>query len=680
MSKVSALLNRYWQPLLCSNAVLAVATACSVLFSPRTWTSTTQFILPNSSTNLDANLGTLGQSKDQGVAFTNELNPLKIQASILTSNEVIRPIWSSDPERQKIQSLDSFKKLFKVKPSDQSTIISLEVSGSDAELAKRRAEQLVNSYQQRLNSLRRDAANSRQSFSQGQLTQAEIKLNEARNRLVNFQQSTGLVNGEVQTQQMVQSINTLTTTQAQVIAQGQAAASRTRELSQRLNLTPEQALGSLRLSQNKEYQSIRQKLSEVDTKIAETRGTFTDASPDIQSLFAERTELQAALGKQLAAVVPDAAGIDVTFGGNTYKDSSADLIMQLLQAEGDSQALQRQSESLQDNVNQLSSALSNTSVQQGQLLDLQREYEIAEGVYKGIVAQLEQARITAFDAYPNMQILDQPSVDLKPTSPKNSLIVLGGLLASIFGSAALVSFLESRNTLVKPKDIQAMEAPVLVRIPHLKQAERVLIRNGATEIEFQRLASAVSLMQLSNRRLLVTSSAAGEGKTTIAMGLATALAELGFRVLLVDGDFHKAELSRRLGHSLPERSEALPVAVRISPRLDLLPAASGSSNVAEFVAQGRFEKYLSEVQARSHYDYVVVDSAPVGATSEAALMAKSISNVLLVIRLGISDRPMVQETLEQLDRHAAQVIGLAVNGEDQRIEGHVYSKSAQVNS
>jgi uncharacterized protein involved in exopolysaccharide biosynthesis/Mrp family chromosome partitioning ATPase len=637
--------------------------------------------LPNTTTNLDASLGTLGQLKEQGIAFTNELNPLQVQTSIITSDDVIRPVWLSDPEKDKFTSFDSYKKLFKVKPVDQSTTIRLEAKGSLSELAKQRSERLLKSYERRLNELRQGTAVAQEQFSQGQMEQAERNLRLAKNKLAQFKQSTGLVSSEDQTKNLVEAIKTLTTTQAQVLAQAQAAAIRSTALSQRLGLTPQQAINSLRLSQNKEYQAIRQKLSEVDTAIAVNRGALTEENPTIKSLLEQRQQLITALNKELAAVVPNSQGVDTSFGGNNFKDTSMDLIAQLIQTDSESRALQQQARIIQKQVEGLKTELSTIATQQGQLLDLQRKYDIAEGVYKGIVAQLEQAKISAFNSYPNTQVLDQPTVGSKPTSPKLSLIALGAILSSVFGSLALVSFVESRNPLLKQKDLQEIELPVLVRIPCFKSSHVGLGVTSETELEFQRLASTISLMPLENRRLMVSSSTPKEGKTTVTIGLAAALVVLGFRVLMVDGDFHKAQLSQHFSHALPSEISPLPTPVQISPGLDLLPVApKGNGRVMEFVARGEFEQHLNAVQTAGHYDYVIVDTAPVAATSEAALMAKAISNVLLVVRLGMSDRDMVQETLEQLMRHNAQIIGLALNGDEQRAEGYVYKHdNSQVN-
>lgn len=676
--KIFTILQRYWLILIGLNSITLGVAVMIATSSPRTWTASTQLILPNTTANLDANLGTLGQIKNQGVTFSNELNPLQVQNSIITSDDVIRPVWLVDSEKDIYTNFGSYKKLFKVKAVDQSTTIRLEVTASMPELARKRSEQLLLSYQSRLNKLRQGTSDSRLQFSRVQLQQAEKSLRVAKNKLSQFKKSTGLVSNEDQTRNLVEAIKNLRTQQTEAISQAEASKTRSQALSQRLGMAPQQAMNSLRLSQNKEYQALRQKLSEVDTSIASQRGDFTEEHPILKSLQEKRSSLNAALNRQLAILVANSKGVDISFGGNNFKDSTMDLIVELVQADSNSQALEQQAKQIQIQVDSLKAELSSISTKQGELLDLQRKYEIAEGVYKGIVAQLEQAQISAFNSYPNVQILDSPTVDPKPTSPKLSLIALGAILSSLFSSLAAITYLESRNSLLKVQDLQEMELPILGRIPTLKRSTIGIKLESVSEIGFQRLASTLSLMPLDNRRLMISSSIPDEGKTTVTIGLATALAVLGFRVLIVDGDFHKASLSKYFGYALPPETNAISAPISINSGLDLLLAPSiPKSKVMEFVARGSFEEYLTTAQRVGNYDYVIVDTAPVHLTGETALMAKTLVNVLLVVRLGVSDKYMLYESLEQLTRHNSKVIGLTLNQVEQRDEGYVYKKNSQ---
>ncbi len=685
MGKVAAIATRHWKSLFILNLLVLAATVGKLATSPKVWTATAQLILPQKSGNLDANLGTLGSLRNADPGFSSEVNPLKVQASILTSDALLERVLNSDPEKSKFSRLANYKRLFKASPQEQSTIVSLAVMGSTPELARQRTNTLLQVYQQRLNELRQADSLSRKQFSQKELNQAKERLSQAQLALARFKQSTGLVNSEAQTEGIVTAINNLKTAQAQVLAQAQASENRIRVLSNRLSLTPNQAIRSLGLGENQNYQFVRSKLAEVDAQLVKLRATFTDNHPAVQKLLSERDELQRKLQGYIAQ---SAAGTRVDTTVTSGTDGRATLIQQLVLAESDATGQQRQAEQLQTEITKLNTALKSLPANQAQLLELQRQVDVAEGVYKGLVAQVQQNNINAFDTYPNVQVLDPAKVDSKPSGPKRSIIVLSGLMASIIGSIALVLFLESRNPLLSPKDLQSIKFPIVVRIPRLRHSGPSWQVGTETEVEFQRLASAISLQPLKDRRLLITSAIMGEGKTTVTLGLARALADLGFRVLLVDGDFRKAELSRRLGYGRErESADAIRLAnevqqpISVEPSLDLLPTLPKQGKIVELVRRGRFEQSLVVAESADNYDYVLVDSAPVSLTSETALMANVVPNVLFVVRPGTSYSNAVNESLDQLDQHRAQILGLVINGVEANSKPYPYrSNESLVNS
>lgn len=675
MNRFFSITVRHWKPLLSLNAVLLAVATYFALSTPKVWTAQAELILPNTTSQLNADLGPLGQiSGGDGVVFSQQLNPLKILSEIITSNDALQMVWENDPEKELYPRLSTYKSLFKVSPQAESTIISLSVDGSSPELARTRAVILIDAFQRRLNELRQDDASRRSQFMEKDLEQARQNLRLAQTSLAQFKTASNLVSSENQTQKLVESINTLSNAKVEALAQAQANAARVEVLATRLDLTPGQAIRSLSLGENKDYQFVRQELSQVEANLVETRGRFTDEHPQVQDLLFQREELRGQLEQYIAQASANTSGVNTTIG-----DNSAVLIQQLILAESDAQALQQQAAQLQNQTNYLGAVLKSLPAQQDRLLELQRQYDTANGVYNGLVAKVQETKLSAFSAYPSVQALNQPSVDSKPSGPNRKPIAVGTILGCAFGSVALALFLENRNPLLSPRDLQAGELPVLVSIPRFKRPTVAVHPQFEAAIEFQRLASAVSLMQLENQRLMISSSTFGEGKTTVTLGLATALVTLGFRVLMVDGDFRKAELSRRLGYAQQAGLDLKVIPVR--PGLDLLPTLPRKDQVIEFVARGGFEQCLSVAQAAVDYDYVLVDSAPVSLTSEAALMATVVPNVLLVVWLGVSDRNPFNYTLEQFTRHNAKIGGLVANGVETQTEGYLYGQSlTQVNS
>lgn len=683
MSQIVPIIRRHWIPLLGFNSVMLAATAyaatiyADLTFSPM-WQANAKLNLPQITSGLNANLGTLGNIQNTGSSFSKEINPLQIQASIITSETVLERLRSLDPQKNSFPTINSYKGLITVTPQEQSTIISLEVQGSSPQIARQRLLMLIEIYQQRLNELRRNDNVVREKFSQPELEQARINLVQTQTALSQFKQSTGLFDSDAQSKALVSAINNLRTSQATAIAQAQSNQSQAQAAAASLGITPQQAMNSLRLSENKDYLAIRDKLSQLEATLAEARSKYRDDSPQVESLMLKRQELLNSLKQQISAIVPGAtvAAVDKTLGNSDSQNSRKEIVADLVRKQTEAQGLRQQASQLQVQVDKLNAQLRNISTNQAQLSYLQRRYEIAEGVYKAIIAQAQQAKTNPFIVYPNVQTLDEPSIDPTPTKPKRWLSLIGGVLATVCGSIALVLFRESRNPLFSLKDLEHLAFPVLESIPRLKQPNMEGNLEADITIEFQRLASAVLMQE--KQRIMVTSATAGEGKTTITLGLALALVNFGFRVLIVDGDLRQSEISRRLGYfQTPNQNQQNPVS--IYPGLDLLPAPSiAKDKVAKYFACGSFEQCLSNIQESGGYDYVLVDSAPVGLASESNLMSAVLRNILFVVRSGKSDRYSVMSSIEQLTRHNVQMMGLVVNGVESRTNGYNYKRQREL--
>lgn len=687
MNQGIIILRRHWLPLLGLNVAILAATALSSIyyaknFSP-VWKAKARLNLPVRTVDLTTSLGPLGDLRDSGdVGFARDLNPLELQSTILRSDVVLERVRESDPEKELYPTVTSYRNLFEVTPSEQSTLIQLQTTGSSPELAHQRATRLIEEYQQRLDELRRRDVEKREQYTQDELQKVLVDLQQAQEALSSFKESTGIVDAQVQTNELISAFNNLRATYTTVTAQSQAQKTRVEIAADNLGLTHQQAINSLRLAENRDYQAFRERLAQVETELAQARAAYTGDHPQVQSLLAEQQELRRGLAQQIATVLPglQITGIDTTLKDSASGDSRIDMIASMVDAQAEAQALQRQGQELQKQLEQIDSELNALSQNQARLLDLQRDYEIAEGVYRAVLAQLEQTKTNPFQVYPNVQTLDEPSVESNPSQPKTWLIKIGGVLASLFGSVALVLGLESRKPLLSPKDLQQVESPVLVNISRLKHPnlefpnlEAVLTGEIDLEIEFQRLASVVCSLVLDNNRLMVTSSTSGEGKTTVTLGLALALMNFGFRVLVVDGDLRQAQMSRRLGHPPQRRTTSEPVPVSVHPGLDLMPALSlERERIAEFFARGSFERYLNQLQHAGDYDYVLVDSAPVSLAIEPTLMSTVVRNVLFVLRPGISDRYSVMDSFEQLRQQGARIAGLVVNGVESRTAGYRY--------
>jgi polysaccharide biosynthesis transport protein len=676
MNSIPAIASRHWKQLLGWNALVLTIATMGIVLGPRTYIASTKFILPKSNAVLNANLGTLGSFRE---GDTGEPADIQNQISILKSDGLLHSVLAKDPEKEQFPKLAQYGQLFTIKSEDKSTVFQLSVKGPQPDIALHRAIGLSTAYQQRLNELRLEDKTARTQFGRQELELSEKRLSQAQIALTQFKQSSGLVNGDAQVQGLVATINSLMNQQAQIQTQGSANAKRAKLISSQLGLTANQTMQTMKLTDNQDFQAVRRQLSDVNAALTIARATQQNDHPQVLGLLSQQKKLQA-INQQYVQNAANTLEVDGSASGSGGRSS---LMLQLLQADNDANTQKQQAESLGQQIASLNASLKTFPQKQSKFQELQRRYEVAEGVYKGMLAQGKQANIDVFNAFPNVQVLDQPSVTTKSSL---LLVLFNALLASGIGSVALTLWFERRNPALTPKDLHLAKIPILASIPRNKGSVNEWESTVESEVIFQQLASLVNLQNLENRRLLITSAMEGEGKTTVVLGLANALVDLGYRVLMVDGDFRKGELSQRLAcvkdwsssdqlvRYLEEEFSTLPGAknsmlkrllqqslVPIHPNLDLLPTLPQQGKIINLIRQGRFEKTLAAAEEIRNYDYILIDSAPVSVTSETALMAGISEHVVFVVRPNTSRRNAVLHSIEQLAQHKAKILGWAIN-------------------
>ncbi|BAY25921.1 hypothetical protein NIES2100_57310 [Calothrix sp. NIES-2100] len=661
MNRVFAIFLRHWIFVASFNAVLFAIASVLIARVPQVWIAKTQLILPVTSSGLTADLGTLGSLNSGGVVFSQQVNPLNIFSSILLSDQTLSQLWNSDPQKDQFSDVSSYRKIFTVAPQSESTIISITVHGSTEEIAQGRARRLLDVFQQRMSQLRQNDAKQRSEFMRTELNQALRNLRQAQTRLTEFQESSGLVSSDNQIRETVAAVTQLTTTRSQIIAQFKSSQANVKELSSRMGLSSDQAIRSLRLAENRDFQFIRQKLSELEVPLLEAEAKFTPEHPQVKNLLNQREQLSKQLTQYIAEAAANTQGVNASVGENY-----GELIQNLVLAEANTSALQNQEIQLQRQIDELNKKLQTFPPAQAKLLELQHQYKIAEGVYNGLVGKVQEAKLNAFSAFPSIQVLDDPSVEVQAASNSQQKIAIGVILAGLFGSAALALFLESRNPLLSPEDLQKTEIPILGGVPQFKVLHNREAVEAETHLEFQRLALAISAMNLEDRRFMVSSSTVGEGKTTVVLGLAIALATLGFRILIIDADQNQSALKATLGNSSSQTFHPSDQPISVRHNIDVMTIHQPERELVEFIVSKGFEQSLQVLQENGNYDYVLIDSASICSTTETSLMASIISGVLFVVRPGVSQRYLFQKALTQLNHQRVKPMGIIVNGMDMK--------------
>lgn len=178
--------------------------------------------------------------------------------------------------------------------------------------------------------------------------------------------------------------------------------------------------------------------------------------------------------------------------------------------------------------------------------------------------------------------------------------------------------------------------------------------------------------------ILITSSVPEEGKSNVAINLATTMAAGGKKVVLVDGDLRKGSLSRylHLNRNRPGISNVVANQCTLADALvrfknvqfTLLPVGPLPPNPSEMLATPAVEALFKGL--REYYDYVIVDTPPVSVVTDAAVMCRFADGVILVVRPGVTTTQGAQLSKKNLEAVHAHILGVVLNGYDAKRAGH----------
>lgn len=327
-------------------------------------------------------------------------------------------------------------------------------------------------------------------------------------------------------------------------------------------------------------------------------------------------------------------------------------------------------------VNTLNTVIIEISVTDGSATQAQR---ITAAITSSLIRAVEEVspKDTANEPAVKLTTIAPARMPQAPIGPNVRLISLVGVATGIaLGIAyALVRRL-LRTRVTERDDIAAVtDAPVIGEIVAWRSTKSVVStlldnRDSRTAESFRALAANLKYVAVDRdlRVVLVTSSASGDGKSSTSIGLAASLAESGNRVLLIDADLRRSSIARQLQlegsvglTSILVGDVSFEDAVQRSEPLDIDFVASGSlaPNPGQLITSQRLAGMVEK--ARASYEYVIIDSAPALAVSDALRLADITDGVLLVARAGRTRRKQVTAVLQSLKSTRKDVVGVVLN-------------------
>jgi len=436
-----------------------------------------------------------------------------------------------------------------------------------------------------------------------------------------------------------------------------------------------------------QIRTIQSDRTAVDTFPAILNNAF------IQQLKSQMNELQrqkAQLAEKLGARHPDMVKVESAIETTGTRISAE--VQKVVQAlRNDYLAAQANERSLQASLDQQraeAQELNRASIQYGVL---QRDATSNQTMFAGLLERSRETGISGELKTSNIRIVDAAEMPRVPESPRK----LANLLMALFGGAflgiGLAFFFEYLDSRIKqPDEIKTqLGLPFLGMIPAFVAKDTTgppLIGNGMPH-EFSEAFRGIrtnllfSSAEAGSKSIVVTSTGPGEGKSVVSSNIAMSLALAGQRVLLIDADMRRPKIHELFGVSIePGLSNVMvgdakaseTVKRTLTPNLWLLSSGKHPPNPAELLGSRRFKDFM--VSLGDHFDWIIIDTPPVMAVTDASVIAHSATGVVFVVGAEMTGKGAAKTALEQLDSARARFVGGVLNRVDVRRNPYYYSR------
>lgn len=640
----------------------------------------------------------IGEKIGKLETLSSTATPVDTEAEVIKSAPVVKEVIERVnliTEKGKPVSYEDFLTGLKVYNIPGTDILGINYESTDSQEAKTIVNTLIEVYLDKNIAVNRNQAQVAREFIIQQLPKTEAELQAAERKLKVFKEQNNIVNLDVETELAANKIGLIDEQIDLVQVKLEKVNSQIGEIEQKLNIRSEEAIALNTINDSPAIQQVFTKLKNVEDRLALERSRFRETSPIIIDLKEKKAELEKEMQKrsQQSLNLSELTSRKVFQTGDIQKQLAQNLVTNEVQR----QSLTKELKSLQD--------LKATSKQRNNLIpqlqqkyqDLLRKTEVSETAYKNLLRSLQQVQIAENQNVGNAQIVSEAIISQYPVSTSRKLIVAGGIGVGSILYVITAFLLELKDPSFKTsKELrQSLDYKLLTTIPNLEQKDflgrnqplAVLPERHTTEAPNSLVSEAYKMLYTNLQFIAtdrdiqvitVTSSIPKEGKSTVSANLASASAQLGQKVLLIDGDFHKPRqhsvwgLNNSLGliEVLQGRTDLSQVVQSLPNNafLDVLPAGL---NQAEYLSLLKSEKMNQLITLwREKYDLIIIDTPPVLLFADTLTISKNTDGIVLVGRLGVTNPAMAKNAQELLEQSKQRILGLVINGVDNEAENY----------
>ncbi|MFQ4142278.1 polysaccharide biosynthesis tyrosine autokinase [Chlorogloeopsis sp. ULAP02] len=676
---------------------VAVITLYSILVSPRSYEGNFQILVePVSSEGKLTDPSFISRNREIAPQTQVEINYPSI-LQILQGNELLERVAQNIRVKYPKVNYESIRKNLVVQRIgenmlDSTNIIDVTYKDSDPEKVEFILSEIAKEYLNFSLEDRKDRIYGGVKFIDAQLPQLQQRVSFLEGNLQRLQQRYNLSDPDSQVGELSKQVREI---EAQKLgAQKELQENRRlyEDLQKQLRLTPNEALATSTLSQEPRYQELLAQLKKIETQIAIESAKYTESNPSLITLQQQQQNLSQLLNREAQNILGQKLTATVNPQLLNFQDPTRlGLIKQLVDTGNNVRVLESRLSAIAQSEAYLDQQVKQYPATMRQYNELKRQLEIATKTLNQFLLQRETLRVDAAQKEVPWKIVSQPRIprdeqgNLIAKSGNLRRIVIGLAAATVLGLGAAFLKEKYRNVFHSPEEIKdGINLPILEVIPANQTAVtnpnslKVVGAIKETE-EDARFLSAFDSLYASVRFLagspkaqsiIVTSPAPGDGKSTVAMYLAQAAADMGKKTLLVDANFRNPSLHKKfaldnvqgLSNLISQDVSSQSFLIQASPlQKNLFVLTSGKILPSSTRMLGSAQMQHLMEKFRQAFDLVIYDTSHLLGFADVPLLAEHADGILMVVGVGKTKRPLITQALSRLQMLQLPVLGIIAN-------------------
>lgn len=398
-----------------------------IKLAPAKYKSEWTLILPGKGAGANVNLIDIGQTTTAAASpYTSSATSPKANYKEFAMSSAVRSAAAKELEL----SLPQFGKP-RIKLVDQTSLLYFSIEAGTPELAQQKAQALHKALLSMLDKLRQDELEQQEGSALKALEAYRKKLNDASDKLLDFQSNSNLVSMS-QFNEIVMSIEQLRREKTQAIAKLKEVEGKSKQLQKTLGLNSRQASDSLILQNDKVFQDTINVFTKVQHEFLKNRAKWGQNHPQVRKAYVEYVAADENLKARFKSLVTSKfpqKNILLTLQSDTTRNK---LMQDLIDFDVMKKGLAKKVASLNDIIEQLINERNELTIPASRLDELIRNHQVAEAIFTSALARTDTSKSDVFVSYPLVQLLDQPSLPEKPSSPNKLFAGLGAVVSSIF--------------------------------------------------------------------------------------------------------------------------------------------------------------------------------------------------------------------------------------------------------